>query len=239
MRVVARSFQGDDLRGARFRDVDLRGAQFRGAWLEDVEVDGIVDGLVVNGVAIAPLVAAELDRRHPERRLLDAPDRAGLAEGWAVLERTWADTLDRARRLPEPLLHEQVDDEWSFLETLRHLVFVVDAWVSRPVLGAADPYWPAGVAHDVYLGDLHLDRTADPGLDEVVAAWTDRVATVRAVIADAADADLDVTLPQNPAPGYPPWTMVSLRACLHSALWETWHHHRYAVRDLAVLEARR
>ena len=31
--------------------------------------------------------------------------------------------------LPPDLLHERVDDEWSFIETLRHLVFATDAWV--------------------------------------------------------------------------------------------------------------
>ena len=31
------------------------------------------------------------------------------------------------RRHPEPPLHLRVDDEWSFVETLRHLVFATDA----------------------------------------------------------------------------------------------------------------
>lgn len=237
---MARTFEGEDLQGARFRDVDMRGAQLRGAWMADVEIDGIVEGMVVNGVDVGPLIEAELDRRHPERALLRYDDLAGAAGAWDAVGGLWAGTIERARLLPEPLLHERVDDEWSFLETLRHLVFVVDAWVSRPVLGADDPYWPGGVAHDVYTDGLPLDRDLDPGLDEVVGVWTGRWEVVGRVIADArADgADLDAVCPQNPAPGYPPFTTVPLRACLHAALWEPWHHRRYAERDLVVLEGR-
>jgi hypothetical protein len=32
-----------------------------------------------------------------------------------------------------------VDDEWSFVETLRHLAFARDAWVNRAILGVAPP----------------------------------------------------------------------------------------------------
>jgi hypothetical protein len=37
--------------------------------------------------------------------------------------------------LDPALLHESVAGEWSFTETLRHLVFATDAWVRRAVLG--------------------------------------------------------------------------------------------------------
>lgn len=235
---MARSFEGDDLRGARFRDVDLRGAQFRGAWMAGVEVDGIVDGMTINGVEVGPLVAAELDRRHPERTLLAFTDRAGAAAAWRAIDDLWTATIERAGRLPEPLLHERVDDEWSFLETLRHLVFVVDAYVGRTVLGEADPYWPAGVAHPVYLDDVTLDLGADPDLDEVVTAWTERWAMLGRVIDEADDADLERDLPLNPTPGYPPWTAMPLVFALAAPLREASDHHRYAVRDLAVLEPR-
>jgi hypothetical protein len=38
--------------------------------------------------------------------------------------------VDRARRLRPELLHESVGGEWSFIETLRHLVFATDSWIS-------------------------------------------------------------------------------------------------------------
>ena len=40
----------------------------------------------------------------------------------------------------------RVDGEWSTIETLRHLVFAVDAWFRRGVLGVESPYTPLGIA---------------------------------------------------------------------------------------------
>src|SRR4029450_13894305 len=59
---------------------------------------------------------------------------------WDTIERLWSDTVARARRLPEGARQERVDDEWSFVETLRHLVFATDAWASRTVLDEPMPY---------------------------------------------------------------------------------------------------
>jgi hypothetical protein len=39
-----------------------------------------------------------------------------------------------------------VDGEWSFLETVRHLVFVIDGWISGRVLGHTQPFHRLGVA---------------------------------------------------------------------------------------------
>ncbi|WP_204306594.1 DinB family protein, partial [Klebsiella pneumoniae] len=46
-----------------------------------------------------------------------------------MVERRWAETVERARRLDPGLLHESVDGEWSFIHTLRHLAFATDTWV--------------------------------------------------------------------------------------------------------------
>ena len=71
----------------------------------------------------------------------------------------WPPTVERAQRLPIPsLLHERVDGEYSFIETLRHLVFATDAWVRRAVLGQPEPYDPLGLPHD----DMEPDRACRP-----------------------------------------------------------------------------
>ena len=49
------------------------------------------------------------------------------------------------RALPEQLLNERVNGEWSFSETLRHLVMVTDAWLRRGVLQVEHPFHPYGV----------------------------------------------------------------------------------------------
>ena len=54
---------------------------------------------------------------------------------WATIERLWSDTLTRAQRLPESARDAKTDDEWSLVETLRHLIFATDVWVGRMVLG--------------------------------------------------------------------------------------------------------
>ena len=87
-------FTGDDLRDARFEFVDLTGATFREATLDrvvmrgveviDLDIDGYIGKLVVNGVDVAPLVEAELDRRYPERPKMRPTDPAGYREAWEM-----------------------------------------------------------------------------------------------------------------------------------------------------------
>ena len=75
-------------------------------------------------------------------------DPAGFREAWEILGRLWDETVARARRLPPESLHESVDGEWSFIETLRHLVFATDAWVSRAIGGDRSPWHPLGLQWD-------------------------------------------------------------------------------------------
>jgi len=95
----------------------------RGVELVDVDIHGEIVNLTVNGVDIGPLVNAELDRRYPGRAKMRPADPAGIRDAWGILERLWDQTIERARRLRPELLHKSVDGEWSFIETLRHLVF--------------------------------------------------------------------------------------------------------------------
>jgi hypothetical protein len=76
--------------------------------------------VVVNGVDVAPLVDAELNRRMPGRAKMRPDDADGFREAWVILERLW-EAPSRARTLPEAALHRSIDDEWSFIQTLRHL----------------------------------------------------------------------------------------------------------------------
>ncbi len=88
-------------------------------------------------------VAAELGRQHPARvlaRNATSPDDYRAA--CDAIEAQWEATLDRARLLPEALLHERVDGEWSLVETQRHLLFASDAWLGNAVLEEQAPYHP-------------------------------------------------------------------------------------------------
>jgi len=127
-------FYAVDLAGARFRGVDLSGAVMRGVELVGVDIYGEIENVTINGVDVAPLVDAELNRRYPDRAKMRPADPAGFGKAWDSLGRLWGDTVERARRLPPELLHEPVDGEWSFIETLRHLVFATDSWIRRAIL---------------------------------------------------------------------------------------------------------
>ena len=233
-------FENVDLSKTRFHNVDLTGATIRGALLVDVDIDGDIRNTRINGVDVGPLIEAELDRRHPEREKLRPTDAEGFREAWAVIEALWPSTIERARRLPPELLHERVDEEWSFIETLRHLVMATDAWVSRTMLGDPSPFDPLGLPH-TEMGDVPgvpHDADARPTLDEMLALRSDRMGVVRQVLTQLTDDVLDGTTEPNPAPGYPPTDSYAVRRCLKAIVNEEWLHRLYAERDLAVLESR-
>ena len=133
--LTGTTFRSVDLINARFRHVDLTGTTMRDVALLDVDITGEIQDLRINGVDVVPLVQAELDRRYPDRPKMRPADADGFREAWAILERLWQQTVGRAQGMAPELLHERVDGEWSFTETLRHLVFATDAWVRRAILG--------------------------------------------------------------------------------------------------------
>jgi hypothetical protein len=166
-----------------------------------------------------------------------ADDPDGLRAAWAILERLWADTLARARTFPEAALHRGVDDEWSFVQTLRHLNFASAAWVGRMVLGDASPWHPLDLPWDEAPGwdGIPWDRDARPPLDEVLAVRRDRQAMVRRVLASLTDEQLATEVTRT-EPGWPQAENFPVKQCLHIVLNEEWQHRLYAERDLTVLE---
>lgn len=176
----------------------------------------------------------ELDRSHPERLRLRPVDLAGTRVAMDLVDEMWAPALDRARRLPEEKLHARVDGEYSFVETLRHLLFAGDAWIHRMVIGVADPFHPWGVPPD-----LPADAPPDtgPSLDEVVAVRESRAASVRTHLATLSDDDLRTRVggPWDP-PDLPLERRARIIDCFRVVFREEWWHHQFATRDLTVLE---
>lgn len=237
----------DDLRGAEFLDADLHGARFVRTYLSDAVMRGVdVQGmqieapwlteapLWVNGVDVSPLVDAELDRRFPGRALRRATTPEGLRDAWAALERTWAETIDRAARMPAGTVDLSVDGEWTFAQTLRHLVMATDTWLRWAVLGLEQPYHPIGQPHEEFATDGYDTSvfSADtPAYADVLEVRAERVAMVRDFLAGVSPRDLE-------EPRASPWSPEHRRSvleCLHVILREEWEHHRYAVRDLDAL----
>src|SRR5579862_2001612 len=82
-------FRDTDLSGARIRETDLTGAVLRGVELVNVEIDGEIENVTINGVDIGPLITAELDRRYPDRAEMRPADPDGFRRAWDILERLW------------------------------------------------------------------------------------------------------------------------------------------------------
>jgi hypothetical protein len=243
--------RSDELRGAEFVNADLRGARFvradlSGVVMREVDVSGAdIDApwlsngdsfLRVNGVDVIPLVEAELNRRFPGRADRRSGDPDGLRAAWATLERTWAATVERVAAMPAGTVDVSVDGEWSFAQTLRHLVLATDAWLGRAILGIEQPFHPVGQT-DASVEDNGLDMsifsTVAPSYAEVLEVRAGRVAMVRDFLATVTPDELGATRKNPWAPEYPETTL----SCLHVILEEEWEHHRYAVRDLDAIAA--
>ena len=229
--LVNARFDGVDLSGARFVESDLSGVVMRGVDIAGSDIDApwlFEDGsvLLVNGVDVAPFVDAELDRRFPGRAERRAADPDGLRAAWAALERTWAATLDRAAAMPAGTVDISVAGEWSFAQTLRHLVRATDVWLGRGIMQAERPFHPLGL------------KGAGSGVDavdyaDVLTARAGRVAMVRDFLAAVTPEDLAGERKNPHNPEHPE----TVRSCLHVILEEEWEHYRYAVRDLDTIEA--
>lgn len=221
-------FWGVDLSRAKLRDVNFTGAAMRNVWLVDVDIDGLIDGLVINGVDVTVYVNAH-DPWQPLRGMLRPTDRAGLLATWDELDRQWAQTFERAEQLSDAQLHESVNGEWSFVQTLRHLVFATDKWfvvpitggefhaVGMPNTGSVDYPWPG------------IDRSANPSYDEVRALRADIMQQLRSYLEGVTEEEVHRTvdvLENGPH---------SVIDCLYTVFEEEFEHRRYAIRDLDLL----
>ena len=154
-----------------------------------------------------------------------------------VLEGLWEGTVARARTFPEAALHCSVDDEWSFIQTLRHLNFASAAWVGRMVLGNASPWHQLDLPWDEAPGwdGIPWDREARPSLDETLVVRRERQAMVGRVLESLTDEQLASEVTRT-EPGWPPVEDLQVEQALRIVLTEEWEHRLYAERDLTAIE---
>ena len=154
-----------------------------------------------------------------------------MRAAWAALSDEWAKTVTRALALPEDRLDESVDDEWSFVQTLRHLVFAMDKWFTVPILGGS--FHPLGLPNtgSVEFPWPGLDDDPDPSVSEVLAVRADRATRFGDYLASVATTDFarPIEVLEN---GTNP-----LQECIYTVFEEEFWHNRYARRDLERLEA--
>ena len=235
-----RRFVEEDLTGAEFRECELDGARFVGVVMQNVEIDGLVSHLVVNGVDVAGYVEAELDRRHPVRLLIRSDEPADLRAARRKLDADWATTISRMRRTPG-VEHDSVNDEWSAMQTLRHLVFVHDSWFRRCCVGSTDLFTPIGIGPSVepYRQAHGLDLSLEPTLDDVVTVRRAQAAELDSWLESVTPEQLAAAAPVPDDDVWPPYARGrTVRQCLRTVLNEQWEHHRFTTRDLDLITDR-
>ncbi|WP_309648262.1 DinB family protein [Nocardioides sp.] len=234
------TFRAASLSNVTIRGTDLHHVKMSGVELWDVDITGEIQGLRINGVDVTDYVEQEVLRREPDLARMRPDDPAGFREAWDLVERRWDGTVERARGLDPELLHEQVDGEWSFVETLRHLSFATAAWVGRAIEGDPAPWHPLDLPWDEAPEGRGFprDRSVRPSLDEVLEVRRARQSDVRHVVEGLT---AEVLASEHTPPddeGWPPARPFSVKDCLSIVLNEEWWHRTYAERDLAVLETR-
>lgn len=259
---TGREFENEDLSGSRFEMVRLNDSQFSQvrfdgsrfqniSWhnvtmssveLVDVEIGGDVWNLRINGVDIGPLIDAELNRRDPDRHLVFQELRESRSvedyrKGWGVIEHRWTELIDRVRELPEGSEHRSVDGEWSLVQSLRHISYVVAAWIEHVALGVEDPFVDTDLPWDEAPADIPrpVDRDARIALDDAVSQWRRRQQTVREFLHSLSDEDLERTVTTT-GEAWPRVEDFPLAEAVHIAVTEVWEHHQFAQRDLYAIE---
>ena len=127
-----------------------------------------------------------------------------------------------------------MNGEWSLVQTLRHLLFVTDSWVSRGMLGVRAPHHPLGLPADGNEGGQGPRLDARPSLEEVLAIRGERTRMVDRVMTLLTDAELDEER-RCVGPGHPKAGLWPVRRCATAVVSEEWRHRDYAERDLARL----
>jgi hypothetical protein len=175
----------------------------------------------------SPLTLKQAARIEPLGLLADEP--AGLLSAWSKVEAFWDETVSRASRLPDDQLNSCVNGEWSFIQTLRHLINVTDAWIGDLVLEQERPYDPIGLPPDFFTPgpELGLDRDARPSLARVLDSRSRRVAEARDAIARVPISGLDRRCERFGGE-------FTVLGAFQNVIFEEWAHHSYAVRDLAL-----
>ena len=155
-----------------------------------------------------------------------------------VIEELWQATVRRASALPEEAAYRSVNDEWSLAQTLRHTIFVLDAWYGHAAALRPNPFHPIGVPASFITNgaEFGIDESAAPTLSEILAVRAERIADLRAYLAEVTQEELDRVRGPNTALGCPPPGERTAAKCLQVIFNDQWAHVQFANRDLANLE---
>lgn len=159
-----------------------------------------------------------------------ATARAALAEAEARLDAT----IRRLGSFTEDERQQRVDDEWSAVESLRHLVLVIDLWLSKVISGDGDPFDPIALPPTFMPPTLFpgssIDPNARPSSAATCAVLGGRVGQLRRSL-EAMTAD-ELSRPVEAHAG-------TVGGALAVIFTELAAHDRFLNRDLDRIEAAR
>jgi hypothetical protein len=122
------------------------------------------------------------------------PSVDGAREAAASATATLETTMLRAASFPDDDRHRRVNDEWSVVESLRHLVLVIDLWLSKAILGEADPFHAIGLPPTFMppkLPGSSIDPEARPAFDEACEVLRGRMAGIDTYVDGLTREELD------------------------------------------------
>ena len=155
--------------------------------------------------------------------------RASAAEATGGLEAT----MVRATSFSDEELHRSVNNEWSTVDSLRHVVLIVDLWLSKAVLGEQDPFHPMALPPTFMppkLPGTSIDPDARPTFDEVCEVVRGRLATVRSSMDELTPDDLERPIKAHAK---------TVGGALNVLFTELTAHNRFINRDLDIIEGSR
>jgi DinB family protein len=159
-----------------------------------------------------------------------AAARDAVASATAELERT----MLRAKSFPDEDRHRRMNDEWSTVESLRHLVLVVDLWLSKAILGEQDPFHPIALPPTFMppkLPGSSIDPDAGPSFDEACEVLRGRLSAVRTYVDEGLTQE-ELERPIKAHAG-------TVGGALGVLVTELKAHASFMTRDLDLIEAER
>jgi hypothetical protein len=94
-------------------------------------------------------------------------------------------TMARAGTFTEDERNQRVDDEWSTVESIRHIVMVIDGWLGKTIGGEDDPFHPIGLPPHFLprkLPGSSIDPDARPTFDDACEVLRGRLGTLGAFV---------------------------------------------------------